>query len=517
MKRLASLAVGPFLTSQSLFMNKLLLTSLLASLGQLLAADSVPPGSAVTDIGDRLEIFVDRALIDSMEGATLVLGQPRPEEISITFDHPWESNFSAAYMTVIKDGGTYRLYYRGGTKTDTGIIKAGTEVTCYAESQDGKTWVKPKLGLVEFEGSKDNNIILGPTKLRSSCNFTAMLDDRPGVPAAERYKGVGAGTGREEGLIRFVSPDGIHWQIYSEKIIFAGYKLDSLNVVSWLPAEQCYAIYMRAWSEGGTPGNPKPRDAYRTIARAVSKDFKTWSEPVRMQFRGEEKARNLYSNATMPYFRAPHILISMPHRMISEQVVPRAELEAYKTETRAIANSIGDVMLMSSRDGTTYDRTFMDAFVRPGMERGAWHARSLFTSMGIVPTGNAEISFYVSTNYAIPSHQIRRYSLRTDGFASLHAGYSGGTMTTKPLRFSGEKLVLNYWTSAAGSIRAELLDEADKPLAGYAAGDCQKIIGNEIRRIVSWGDKDNLSALAGKPVRLRFRIVDADLYSLRFE
>ena len=489
----------------------IILSALLAASGQLLAAD------AVTDIGDRLEIFVDHALIDTMGGATLALGQPRPEEISLTFDHPWESSFSAAYMTVIKDGGTYRLYYRGGTKTDTGMIKAGSEVTCYAESRDGKTWVKPKLGLVEFEGSKDNNIILGPTKLRSSCNFTAMLDDRPGVPAAERYKGVGSGSGREEGLIRFVSPDGIHWKIDSDEIIFDGYKLDSLNVVSWLPAEQCYAIYMRAWSEGGTPGNPKPRDAYRTIARSISKDFKTWSEPLRMQFSGEEKARNLYSNATMPYFRAPHILISTPHRMISEEVVPRAELEAYHTELRAITNSIGDVMLMSSRDGTTYDRTFMDAFVRPGMERGAWHARSLFASMGIVPTSDAEMSFYVSTNYAIPSHQIRRYSLRTDGFASIHAGYKGGTVTTKPLRFSGEKLVLNYWTSAGGIIGVELLDEAGKPLPGYAAGDCQKIIGNEIRRVVSWGGKANLSDLVGKPVRLRFRIIDADLYSLRFE
>ncbi|WP_395740437.1 hypothetical protein [Prosthecobacter sp.] len=487
------------------------LLTLLVSVSQAFAADTV------TDIGDRLEIFVDRALIDTMEGTALQLAQPRPEEISMTFDYPWEGNFSAAYMTVIKDGGTYRLYYRGGTKTETGILKPGTEVTCYAESTDGKTWVKPKLGLVPFEGSTENNIILGPTPRRTSVNFTAMLDDRPGIPAEERYKGVGAGTGREEGLLRFVSPDGIHWKSYSDEIIFDGYKLDSLNVLSWLPAQQCYAIYMRAWSEGGTPGHPKPREAYRTIARAVSKDFKTWSEPVRMQFSSEEKVRNLYSNATMPYFRAPHIQISMPHRMISEEVVPRAELEAYKTETRAIANSIGDVMLMSSRDGTTYDRTFMEAFVRPGMERGAWHARSLFASMGIVPTGAAEMSFYVSTNYAIPSHQIRRYSLRTDGFASVHAGYSAGIMTTKPLRFSGEKLVLNYWTSAAGRIQVELLEESGRPIPGYAAGDCDKIIGNEISRTVTWKENSSLRELAGRPVRLRFRITDADLYSLRFE
>jgi hypothetical protein len=495
----------------------LLVAALLALLGQLRAADIEPPVSTVTDIGDRLEVFVDRALLETMTNTTLALGQPRPEEISMTFEHPSEGAFSAAYMTVIKDGGTYRLYYRGGTKTATGIIKPGTEVTCYAESSDGKLWVKPKLGLVAFEGGTENNIILGPTPSRSSVNFTAMLDDRPGVPTAERYKGVGAGNGREEGLLRFVSPDGIHWKPYSEEIIFAGYKLDSQNVVSWLPAEQCYAIYMRGWSEGGTPGKPKPREAYRTIARAVSKDFRTWSNPVRMQFSGEEKHRNLYSNATAPYFRAPHILISLPHRMISEEVIPRAELQAYGTELRAITNSIGDVMLMSSRDGTTYDRTFMEAFVRPGPERGAWHARSLFASMGVVPTGPHEMSFYVSTNYALPSHQIRRYSLRTDGFASVRAGSTGGTVTTKPIRFSGEKLVLNYWTSAGGSIRVELLDERGKPFPGYAAGDCQNIIGNEIGRVVAWRDKGNLSDFVGKPVRLRIRIVDADLYSLRFE
>ena len=77
--------------------------------------------------------------------------------------------------------------------------------------------------------------------------------------------------------------------------------------------------------------------------------------------------------------------------------------------------------------------------------------------------------------------------------------------------------MLNYWTSAGGIIRVEILDEAGKPIPGYAVGDCQKIIGNEIKRTVIWKDHDNLRDLIGKTVRLRFRITDADLYSLRFE
>ena len=77
----------------------LILAAIVTSVGQLHAADinltdqgraGMPAVSAVTDIGDRLEIFVDRALIDTMENATLALGQPRPEEISMMFQHPWK-------------------------------------------------------------------------------------------------------------------------------------------------------------------------------------------------------------------------------------------------------------------------------------------------------------------------------------------------------------------------------------------------------------------------------------------
>ena len=201
---------------------------------------------------------------------------------------------------------------------------------------------------------------------------------------------------------------------------------------------------------------------------------------------------------------------------MSEEVVPRTELESYGVKMGAIANSIGDIMLLTSRGGNTYDRTFMEGFVRPGLERGSWHARSLFASMGVVPTSESELSFYVSTNYLLPSHQIRRYSLRTDGFASLRAPLAGGTVTTKPIVFSGGRLVLNYWTSAAGSIRVEMLDESGKPLPGYRIGDCKGIVGNEIAREVTWSGDRNATDLIGTVVRLRFRMADADLYSLRF-
>jgi len=157
---------------------------------------------APIDIGNRLELFVDRYLIEGESNTRLKPGAPRREEQALAFDAPWEGRFAGA-STVLKDGEIYRMYYRGSGYGPDKSEDRMAELTCYAESHDGIHWIKPKLGLHEFKGGKDNNIILPPgDKRRISHNFMAFVDARPGVPAAERYKGVG-GT-REYGLYRLV-------------------------------------------------------------------------------------------------------------------------------------------------------------------------------------------------------------------------------------------------------------------------------------------------------------------------
>ena len=108
-------------------------------------------------------------------------------------------------------------------------------------------------------------------------------------------------------------------------------------------------------------------------------------------------------------------------------------------------------------------------------------------------------------------------TLRLDGFASLNAGYEEGQMITKPVDFTGNKLELNYSTSAAGSIRVEILDESGAPIQGYGVDDCDELIGDEISGYVSWQGSTDLSKISGKPVRVRSVMNDADIYSLRFE
>jgi hypothetical protein len=112
---------------------------------------------------------------------------------------------------------------------------------------------------------------------------------------------------------------------------------------------------------------------------------------------------------------------------------------------------------------------------------------------------------------------MRRYTLRLDGFVSVNAGWKGGELTTRPFQFQGDRLTLNFATSAAGTIRVEIQDADGSPLPGFTLEDSSEIFGDAIDRTVVWNDGSDVSALAGKTVRLRFTLRDADLYALKFE
>ena len=176
-----------------------------------------------------------------------------------------------------------------------------------------------------------------------------------------------------------------------------------------------------------------------------------------------------------------------------------------------------DAYFMTTRGGNVYVRTFMESFIRPGIGLNNWISRSNYPALNVVQTGPEEMSIYVNQDYAQPTAHLHRYSLRIDGFTSISAPYSGGEVVTKPFNFSGKELEINYSTSAAGEIRFEMQDENGKPILGFTMEESQVLIGNEIARIVSWKEKENVKELVSKPVRLRIYMKDADLYSLRFK
>ncbi len=457
------------------------------------------------ELGSRRELFVDQYLIGQLEGdIRLQLNPPRDEGPVLKFDEPWEGNF-CGYATVIYDGEKYRLYYRG--LRDAGNDGADAEKTCYAESQDGIHWVKPKLGLYEYKGSKENNIILAHAA-PATHNFCPFLDRRPGVPAEERFKAVG-GTNRS-GLLGFISADGVHWRKLPMQPVYndEGWVFDSQNVVFWSTTEKQYVLYYRRAPEG-----------VRAIARATSPDFLHWSKPVQMRYSDTNTTKpshHLYTNQTQQYFRAPHIYLATAARfMPGRQVLTDAEAKAINVHPKYFRDT-SDAVLMSSRGGDLYDRTFLSALIRPGIGAENWVSRTNYPALNIVPTGAHEMSLYANQNYGQETSHLRRYSSRFDGLSSLHAEYAGGELITPPLTFTGEKLELNFSTSAAGGLRVEIQDAAGKPLPGFSLADARELIGNEIARNVSWKSNPELGKLAGRPVRLRFVLRDADLFSLRF-
>ncbi|MBL8220615.1 MAG: hypothetical protein JNL62_15390 [Bryobacterales bacterium] len=468
------------------------------------ASAAIPARAAdAIAIGSRRELFVDRFLIDRLSGtAAMRMQAPRKEDAALVLDRPWEGQFSN-YATVIRDSGEYRMYYRG--LPEAGKDLTASECTCLALSQDGKHFTRPDLGLYEFQGSRKNNLILANQPPYSS-NFSPFIDTRPGVAADQRYKAL-AGT-RKGGLVAFQSADGIRWKKMREEGVFLKGVFDSQNLAFWSDTEKKYVMYFRTFKRFNGRG-------VRWISRTTSDDFLNWAEPADMTF-GDAPPEHMYVNQTHAYYRAPHIYIALAARFMPGRQVMSDEEARGLGVNPGYYKDCADAVLLTSRGGTVYDRTFLEAFLRPGLGVENWVSRNNYPALNTVETGPAEISFYTLSNYGQPGTHLRRYSLPMDRFASVSAGYAGGEAVTKPLTFAGSRLMLNFSTSAPGGIRTEIQDANGMAIPGFALSDSVELIGDQIERAVRWQQGADVSSLAGKPVRLRLVLKDADVFALRF-
>ena len=471
------------------------------------APDETDSSAPATDIGSRLELFVDESLIASKQDVALRLHEPRKAEIAVQFDAPWEGPGNH-YVTVFQDGPLYRMYYRAVPGKDLPASGEGWLLTvAYAESNDGVHWTKPNLGLIEFQGSNQNNIIWKSPEAGfggPASNFAAFKDTNPNALPDELYKATG---GINDGLFAFVSSDGIRWdQKGTEPILtkqigdrIIDNAFDSQNCLFWDSQQEQYVGYIRSMKNG-----------IRGIRRTTSPDFVHWSFPEWIDL-GDAPLEHFYTAAISPYFRAPHLYVGFPMRYLPDR---NAALPAkYKD---ALGTGVSDSVFISSRDSVRWKRRFQESFVRPGLNPLNWTDRSNTVAWGLVPTRKEEMSVYIVEHFRLPSVRVRRGALRTDGFVSVHAGYQHGEFVTKPLIFRGRRLVINYSTSAAGSIRVEIQDAEGDPIPDFRLQDSREIFGDAIEQTVVWEQGSAVDALAGRPIRLRFLMKDADLYSIRF-
>lgn len=451
--------------------------------GRGLIPKAEPGDKTMIDIGSRLELFVDEFMLDAMTGeARRWLHHPIRRETVLQFDRPWEGA-AAGYVSVMVEEGRIRLYYRGWPAI------GGRENTCVAESQDGINFTRPNLGLFEWEGDRDNNIIwMGA----GSHNFTPFLDTNPAAPDHQRYKAL-ASAGPNASLVAFASPDGYRWEKIQEEPVITVGAFDSQNLAFWDPLREQYVEYHRGF-----------RDGVRDIMTSTSPDFINWTEPRWLSY-GDAPREHLYTNAIAPYFRAPHIYLGFPNRF-----VPGRKKVAEHEQA-----GMNDGVLMSSRDGLNFER-WREAFLRPAADPFCWTDRNNYIAWQLAPTSDTELSLYWNEHYRRPTHRLVRGTVRMDGFVSVNSGAIGGEILTRPFTFEGSNLVVNYSTSAVGMLQFELCDEAGEAYPGFALADSERLFGDDIAHVVHWTGGPDVSSLAGQPVRLRVKMRDADLYSFQF-
>ena len=476
------------------------LTIVLLSLLAPLSADALEPPSPI-DMGSRLELFVDDELLDRLsQGARRKLNRPTPREVVFVSDRSWEGNI-LFHVTIFRDEDRYRMYYRGQHFDEAKRKVSEHKVICYAESDDAVRWQRPELGIHEFNGSTANNIILD-CKSGAARNgaFAVFKDENPRCPPESKYKALALHRENGNGLYAFHSKDAIHWSLMHDRPVITEGAFDSHNLAFWDGERGEYRDYHRYFSAG-----------IRDILTATSTNFVEWTEPEPLKYPGAP-SEHLYTNSIIPYARAPHICVGFPKRLIPG----RAPLKPHPNP------GVSDGVFMSSRDRVEFSR-WSEAFIRPGPQTDSWVNRNVFTAWGIIETASSiqgapnELSIYTTEGYySGASTRLRRNTLRIDGFVSIDAPLTGGEVLTKPIVFKGDNLVLNFDTSAVGSVRVEIQDPAGKPLSGRALGDCPEIYGDFIEHVVRWEDGADVSSLAGRPVRLRFVLHDADLYSFRF-
>jgi len=454
------------------------------------------------DIGTRRELFVDDLLIAQTRDARLELQRPERREAALVCDAPWEDNV-AGFLSVLQEGDSVRLYYRAAIPDRE---HERGQIIALAESTDGgRSFTRPALGLVEFEGSKENNILQigGPPHVPP-----AFLDTNPNCPPEQRYKGLSA---EWQKLYAMCSPDGLRWRSMLPGPVEMPGAFDTVNTGFWDSVCGCYRSFTRYFEDFGPETQaddilgPRPT-VVRAIQSSTSPDFVHWSPPRPHQYADAEDRMQLYTNSTVPCPGAEHIYLAFPNRYVQERIL-RPD-HPYP--------GVNDALFMVSRDCVHW-RRYLEAWVRPGLDERNWTERNNYPTWGIVQASESEWAMFISEHYRQPDAPcvMRRLSIRPHGFVSVRAGFGGGELLTRPLIFSGRELRLNYSTSAAGCILVEMQDESGKPIPGFALRDMEPMFGDELDAPVAWNEGGDMARLAGRPVRMRFFLKDADLFALR--
>ena len=414
-------------------------------------------------------------------------------------DRPWEGRMLTLFGTVLPEPeGGWRMYY---STFEPGVTHPKVLL---ATSTDGFRWEKPGLGLVEWEGTSANNIVLTPDRHNDSLSVALDPEDpqRPYKLILFEKGDTQEYWAGDSGLHAYQSPDGLRWIRSPGVRLKAG---DRTNLMA-CRSNGRFVIYTRhpdMWERVGA----------RAIYRSESEDFLTWSEPELVL------APDLDDEPDIEYYGMS---------VFERNGWYLGLLEYWDRTTDVI-----QVHLVLSRDGRNWSPpTPREPFIAASFD---WNRKwSSCASNGPVVI-NEQMVFYFGgrwTSHGYDSAQqygaIGYASLPLDRFCAVEAS-GGGQLTTVPLEWPNADLVLNADTREAftshpmacdGEIRVEVLDAEGRPLPEWSGGDTPVFRGNTHCRgrvldgTVRWPGDRSLRALAGHTIRLRFSLIHARLFTV---
>jgi hypothetical protein len=498
-------------------------------------AGAVAPAAADDPavVGTRVCLFLDDRFIAEQSGLKRTWHQGKPNsEPAVAATRPWEK-WPHLFGSVLYDPKSklYKMWYTDvPVWTDRGGV-------FYAESVDARTWKKPELGLVEIKGSSANNCVFLNAELPN-----VFLDPNETDPRARFKMLVWRGRFNVKGKtifghILYGSEDGIHWNFVGaidgpqQPEESYPHQVHDTNQVIWDPLGGRYLGDYRTFvPHAGRPGwvrelwgpkRPKEiivsKDGYRRAVGISTSDklLSGWS-PIQVALkadsRDDARAKELGRSPEPDWAE----LYAMPMFVYGNHYLGMVTL-LHLIDGKDTAAGSGDLQLAFSHDGTKWHR-------HP--DRQSLIARSPAKLTPVFAACNEPLDMgeeiWIFYTEATGTHaeegtpaNVRAARWRKDGFVSLDCR-DKGSLTTVPLVLQGRELRVNFRGREGGSLRVAILDEHGKPIAGFAADDCDPFSGDAVAHTVTWHKKPGLSGLAGKSIRLRFEVARGELWSFRF-
>ena len=478
-------------------------------------------------------LFIDDSHVHRMSGTARIFHQPVKHKGPVLCpEQPWEQVRLHLWSAPVwsEEKSRWRMWYFGSDGSSKGLVPL------YAESADGLTWNKPRLGLVSWNGSSSNNLFdLGFEARSAKENRIVLLRDDGEANSAERFKGLVRVSGK---LRVLVSADGLVWKPLDSEPITS----DDEYRLNYDDHNRRFLVTAKRNDDDGLG---------RRVTLATSNDFLHWTKPALIlsadrtdqeigrrrleeclrdpdrrhpQFvRPDEFFTDIYN---MPVFPCGDMYLGLP--TLFHHSGPFAHSTAWNQD------GISYPSLVSSHDLQTWNRLSRQPFI-PHSRLSDEHNYDHGAIQANRPVRNGdELWFYYhATRFTHlkqevieraglrkspdePMGAIYLARLRLDGFASLHAGEEPGVVVTRPVKVTGPRLFVNA-DAAGGEVRTQIVVPGSRDaLSGCSLSDNMPLKEDRICASVQWREDVDFSPLVGREVQLEFQLRNAHLYSFWF-